>query len=124
MTRHEQRCSNANRSLFEITQDMPEEIKLARLGLFKENAIVNKKHLETTNNEETNKSNNQYNFRDYDQDQTFFITVSKQKFLAENHPAVIIDTIVEKLDLTRACPILARFIYSKSYVFEKISLLE
>lgn len=94
MTRHEQRCSNANKSLFEITQDMPKEIKLARLGIFKEN-------LKKENIMSNNEKNNKCNFRDYDQEQSFFIVVSKQKFLEENHPAVIIDTIIEKLDLTK-----------------------
>ena len=34
MTRHEQRCENVNKTLFEITLDMPEELKLARIGVF------------------------------------------------------------------------------------------
>jgi len=41
-----------------------------------------------------------YNFRDYDQMQSFFINVTKQGFLDDNHPVVLIDAIIEKLDLT------------------------
>jgi len=41
-----------------------------------------------------------YNFRTYDQMQSFFITVTKKGFIEENHPVILIDTIIEKLDLT------------------------
>lgn len=41
-----------------------------------------------------------HNFRDYDQMQSFFITVTKRGFIEENHPVVLIDAIVEKLNLT------------------------
>src|SRR4030042_5068516 len=93
MTRHEQRCENVNKTLFEITLDMPEELKLARIGVF--NSKIDE---EKSNNVIVN--NKKYNFRNYDQDQIFFLTVTKDKFLNENHPAVIIDKIVERLDLT------------------------
>ncbi len=39
------------------------------------------------------------NFRAYDQNQDFFVTVSKKTFLKEKHPASIIDLVVEKLVL-------------------------
>ena len=38
------------------------------------------------------------NFRPYDQNQDFFVTVSKKTFLEERHPASVIDLIVEGLD--------------------------
>ena len=40
------------------------------------------------------------NFRDYDQSQMFFITVSKEGFIVDRHPVVIIDNIIERLDLS------------------------
>ncbi|MCK4529378.1 IS1182 family transposase [candidate division WOR-3 bacterium] len=40
-----------------------------------------------------------HNFRDYDQSQTFFITVSKAGFIEDTHPAAIIDRIIEGLNL-------------------------
>lgn len=39
------------------------------------------------------------NFRPYDQSQDFFITVSKKAFLDSEHPAAVIDQVVERLDL-------------------------
>jgi len=101
MTRHEQRCLNASKSLFEITQDMPEEIKSARLGLFKESSVLNDELAKKKESINSNATNKKYNFRDYNQEQSFFITVSRQKFLEENHPAIVIDTVVEKMDLTK-----------------------
>jgi transposase len=44
----------------------------------------------------TNENNN---FREYDQNQSFFITVTKDKFLDAGHPAALIDIIIERLDL-------------------------
>ena len=41
-----------------------------------------------------------YNFRDYDQTQSFFVTVTKRGFIEESHPVVLIDAIIERLDLT------------------------
>jgi transposase len=41
------------------------------------------------------------NFREYNQDQNFFITVSKQGFVEENSPAAVIDAIIERLDLSQ-----------------------
>lgn len=39
------------------------------------------------------------NFRPYDQNQDFFVTVSKKTFLDAEHPAAVIDTVIERLDL-------------------------
>ena len=39
------------------------------------------------------------NFRAYDQNQDFFVSVSKKAFLDSGHPAAVIDSVVEKLDL-------------------------
>ena len=49
-----------------------------------------------------------HNFRDYDQAQSFFITVTKQGFIEESHPVVLIDTIIEKLDLTTVYEVYAK----------------
>jgi len=100
MTRHEQRCSNINNNLFEITQDMPEELKQSRVGIFKEKAMTDQA-LDGKNIIDVNGLDKKYNFREYHKDQTFFVIVSRQGFLNENHPALILDTVVEKLDLTK-----------------------
>lgn len=98
MTRHELRCSDVNNTLFEITQDMPEELKSARLGIFKD-----KNADERLTNElsflDDNNIIKKYNFRPYDQNQSFFLVIKGEKFIKENHPVAVINTIVEKLDL-------------------------
>ena len=48
-------------------------------------------------NPETEKSN----FRDYDQSQTFFIAIRLNTFLESDHPARVVDLIIERLDLSR-----------------------
>jgi len=40
-----------------------------------------------------------HNFRPYDQGQDFFVSVSKKAFLDAEHPAAVIDRVVERLDL-------------------------
>ena len=42
----------------------------------------------------------QKNFRDYDQSQLYWDVIHISKLLEEDHPARIIDTIIEKLDLS------------------------
>jgi hypothetical protein len=39
------------------------------------------------------------NFRPYDQSQDFFVNVSKKTFLDAEHPAAVIDAVIERLDL-------------------------
>lgn len=39
------------------------------------------------------------NFRPYDQGQDFFVSVSKKAFLDSEHPAAVIDRVIERLDL-------------------------
>ena len=39
------------------------------------------------------------NFRHYDQNQDFFVSVSKKAFLDAEHPAAVIDRVVERLEL-------------------------
>jgi transposase len=39
------------------------------------------------------------NFRPYDQSQDFFVNVSKKTFLDAEHPAAVIDAVIESLDL-------------------------
>lgn len=81
--------SNINQELFEITDEMKEAMEKARLR----DAERYPKGKEAGINENKN------NFRAYDQDQSFFITVTKDRFLESGHPAVIIDAIIERLDL-------------------------
>ena len=91
MTRHEQRCENNNRLLFEIPQDLQKEFKSVESSLF-----TNK----FDNLENRNIENNRYNFRPYNKDQSFFLMIEGGKFISENHPAAVISAIVEKLDLS------------------------
>ena len=92
MTKEEAKCQNNHLELFEITQEMKDSINNlnhnTNQALTKTNKIDNAVYKKS------------YNFRDYNQEQMFFITVSKEGFLSAKHPAVIIDTIIEKLDLT------------------------
>lgn len=97
-TRTEERCSNINKELFEITEEMSEEIKMGRLGYYKFSPLFEVPEDEII---EGSNENKKYNFREYNQDQIFIIPVSKDKFLESNHPAIIIDTIIERLDLTK-----------------------
>jgi len=91
-TKAEAKCRNGHLQLFEITQEMKDEMSNLYpnidQALPKINRIADAVYQKN------------YNFKDYNQDQIFFITVSKEGFLSAKHPAVIIDTIVEKLDLT------------------------
>ncbi|MBN2835412.1 MAG: IS1182 family transposase [Candidatus Delongbacteria bacterium] len=75
--------------LFLLTEEM-------KTTMLEAAARDKKKEKELTGNIEAEQSDN---FRDYNQDQTFFITVSKEGFIEENHPAVIINTIIERLNL-------------------------
>ena len=76
--------------LFEITDEMRVAMEQAKM----ENIGRGGAYVESVKDGERN------NFRAYDQNQDFFVTVSKNSFLEENHPAVIIDFVVERLDLT------------------------
>jgi transposase len=49
-----------------------------------------------------------YNFRDYDQTQSFFVIVTKQGFIEESHPVVLLDAIIERLDLTTVYKVYAK----------------
>jgi len=84
-----ERRSAIEHELFEITDKIKEEMERAR--------IENRNRY--PNNDNTNQSEEKNNFRTYDQAQSFFITVTKDKFLDAGHPAAIIDTIIERLDL-------------------------
>jgi len=84
-----ERRSAINHELFEITDEIKEAMDRAR--------IENKKRYPDI--EATGQSEEKNNFRAYDQNQSFFITVTKEKFLDASHPAAIIDTIIERLDL-------------------------
>ena len=90
-THVEIRGETSNRELFEITDGMREAMEQARIENIRRTEAV----VEPVKDCERN------NFRPYDQNQDFFITVSKNSFLEENHPACIIDFVVERLDLTK-----------------------
>jgi transposase len=76
-------------SLFEITEDMKVAMEEARIEKIKQLEAL-----------KTMKDIDKNNFRPYDPDQDFFMTVSRGSFLDERHPASIIDLIVERLDLS------------------------
>lgn len=80
--------STIHHELFEITDEIREAMEKAR--------ISNANNF--PNVEETICSDDKNNFREYNQKQSFFITVTKDKFLNAGHPAAIIDTVVERLD--------------------------
>ena len=84
-----ERRSAIEHELFEITDEIKEAMKRARI----ENRNRYPHH------DGTNQTKERNNFRAYDQTQSFFITVTKDKFLDASHPAAIIDTIIERLDL-------------------------
>ena len=85
---HAERRSDIDHELFTITDEMKAAMEQARI---RQNE--NLPDVIDTYSEEKN------NFRAYDQDQSFFITVTKDKFLDAGHPAAIIDVIIERLDL-------------------------
>jgi transposase len=89
-THTEIRNENHERELFVITQEMKEAMEKAR----------NKQIQELPENKVTHNID-KGNFRSYDQDQSFFVTVIKDKFLDTEHPAAVIDAIVEQLDLSK-----------------------
>lgn len=82
--------SNINRELFEITEEMKQEMEAERLNRQQNLKLISK---------ENSPIDGKKNFRAYDQNQSFFVTVSKENFLDASHPAVIIDTIIEHLNL-------------------------
>ena len=94
MTRHELRCSNINKTLITITEEMPEELKLARAGIIIDK-MNDKKGIDVINENEEVK----YNFRPYEKDQSFFVVVSGENFIKESHPAAVLSAVIEKLDL-------------------------
>ena len=79
-----ERRSAIEHELFEITDKIKEEMERAR--------IENRNKYSDIDG--TNQSEEKNNFREYDQTQSFFITVTKDKFLDAGHPAAIIDTII------------------------------
>jgi transposase len=86
---HAERRSTINHELFAITDEMREAMERARISRIDS----------LSNVENTVSPDGKNNFRAYDQNQSFFITVTKDKFLDAGHPAALIDTIIERLDL-------------------------
>lgn len=78
-----ERRSNIEHELFEITEEMKEAMERARItNKNRYPDIENESHLEEKNN-----------FRAYDQNQSFFITITKDKFLDASHPAAPLITL-------------------------------
>jgi transposase len=88
-THIEIRNEKIERELFTITAEMKEAMDKARKEKIEKMPKIEIK-CDVQNN----------NFRPYDQEQIFFVTVTKDKFLAAEHPAAIIDEIIERLDLS------------------------
>ena len=89
-THAEIRNENLERELFIITEEIKQAMEIARI-----------KQIEELPKIEEIQTIERNNFRSYDQDQSFFVVVTKDKFLDAEHPAVIIDAIVERLDLRK-----------------------
>jgi len=89
-THVEIRNEHIERELFEITEEMREAMEQVRMDDIR--------RAETGVGPVIDGERS--NFRAYDQNQDFFVTVSKKTFLEEQHPASIIDLVVERLDLT------------------------
>jgi hypothetical protein len=88
-THSERRAASLHRDLIPIH----EELKKEMAGAFR-SAVV-----DTSPYELEKEDVPAANFRHYDQSQNFFITVSQKAFLDAEHPAAVIDRIVERLDL-------------------------
>ena len=84
-----ERRSTINHELFTITDEMKEAMEKARISQIDSFPDI----------KNTGYYDGKNNFKAYDQNQSFFITVTKDKFLDACHPAAIIDTIIERLDL-------------------------
>ena len=89
-THIEIRNDSIDRELFQITEEMRNAMEQAR--------VQDKRGLPAVAQPSVDEERN--NYRAYDQNQDFFITVSKNSFLAEKHAARIIDLVVERLDLS------------------------
>lgn len=85
-----ERRSNINSELFEITDEMKR--------VMEENLTYREMKQKEIPKKSTD-SNEKMNFKAYDQSQSFFVTVSKENFLDAGHPAAIIDTVIEQLNL-------------------------
>ena len=88
-THVEIRNEKIDRELFQITEEMREAMEQARMENIRRTEAVVEPVIDSERN----------NFRAYDQNQDFFVTVSKNTFLEERHPASIIDLVVERMDL-------------------------
>ena len=89
-THAEIRNSQVHRELIEVTEEMQEAMRSVAEADERRFAVDESTKVEEPGN----------NFRPYDQRQRFFVDVSKDSFLEEQHPARIIDAVVEGLDLS------------------------
>ena len=92
MSQHEQirPAANQQEELIEIT----EELKAAQ-----EEALA--EELRWRQMMEASREEDKNNFRDYDQSQVHIVPVKLNTFLEAEHPARVIDLVVERLDLSR-----------------------
>jgi len=89
-THIEIRNGTIDRELFRISEEMQKAMEQARREDERRFPVGAEPAIDEGRN----------NFRPYDQNQSFFINVSKNSFLEDKHPARIIDLIVEGLDLS------------------------
>lgn len=73
--------------------EISEELRTAQ-----EEALVKEKQWKQTM--EDPGESKMYNFREYDQSQVYFVPVRLDRFLESEHPARIIDIVVERMDLS------------------------
>ena len=80
-THAEIRNEGLDLELIQITEEMREAMEKAR-----EESAKNRVEESTTEGDREE----EYNFREYDQRQDFFVTVSKRTFLETGHPAGVV----------------------------------
>lgn len=90
-THGEIRNGRFRRELIEITEDMHAAMRNAAEADAGRFAVDLRTPTEEANN----------SFRAYDQEQRFFVDVSKDAFVEEDHPARIIDGVVERSNSSR-----------------------
>lgn len=88
-THSERRAAGLHLDLIPIHEELEREMAEARNTAVVDTSPyeLEKEHVPTAN------------FRHYDQNQDFFVSVSKKAFLDAEHPAAVIDRIVERLNL-------------------------
>jgi transposase len=88
-THSEKRSAGLNLELIPISEELKKEMTAAFQSANKD-----------MGDHEGDEGDSPDNFRPYDQKQDFFVSVSKKAFLDAEHPAAVIDSVVELLDLS------------------------